>query len=112
MVVIGQRRERRELPCVERSVHPDGLDVGPDLVGRGGAEQDAGEVRMAEREAARAAEAERLAAEEAARVAEQQAKAAEEAALKAEAKARAVALAAEQKAARDARYAARHARKR
>jgi membrane protein involved in colicin uptake len=70
------------------------------------------EVRMAEREAARAAEAERLAAEEAARVAEQQAKAAEEAALKAEAKARAVALAAEQKAARDARYAARHARKR
>jgi len=63
------------------------------------------EARIAERKAAREAETVRLAAEQAARAAEQAAHEAEEAA-------RALALAAKQKAARDARYAARKARRR
>jgi hypothetical protein len=81
------------------------------------------EARLAERRAARAAEERRRAAEATARMAEQAARdaeevarAAEDAARKsaadAEAKARSLALAAEQKAVRDARYAARKARQR
>src|SRR5918997_4457962 len=81
------------------------------------------EARAAERKAAREAEAARQAAESAARVAEQERQAAEQAARQAEAaeraaapdadkKAPALALAAEQKTARDARYAARKARRR
>jgi hypothetical protein len=65
---------------------------------------EAREVRMAERKAAREAETARQAAEQAAREAEEQR-------LAAEAAAQAVALEAERKAARDARYAARKARR-
>jgi Family of unknown function (DUF6481) len=65
---------------------------------------DARDVRIAERKAAKEAEAARLAAEEAARRVQAQVAAAE-------AKVRAVAAEAERKAARDARYAARKARK-
>ena len=65
---------------------------------------DARDARNAERKAAREAEAARAAAELAARRTEEQIAAAE-------AKARAAALEAERKAARDARYAARKARK-
>ena len=72
---------------------------------------DAREVRMAERAAAREAEAQRQAAENAAKAAEQAAREAEERRLAAEAAAQAVALEAERKAARDARYAARKARR-
>ena len=72
---------------------------------------DAREVRIAERKAAQEAEAERLATEQAAKAAEQAAREAEERRLAAEAAAQAVALEAERKAARDARYAARKARR-
>jgi hypothetical protein len=65
---------------------------------------DAREARAAERKAAKDAEIARLAAEEAARKAQEQAAALE-------AKKRAAADEAERKAARDARYAARKARK-
>jgi hypothetical protein len=65
---------------------------------------DARDIRNAERKAAKEAEAARLAAEEAAKRVEEQ-----KAAI--EAKARAVAQEAERKALRDARYAARKARK-
>jgi Family of unknown function (DUF6481) len=65
---------------------------------------DARDVRIAERKAAKEAEAARLAAEEAARRVQVQIAAAE-------AKVRAAAAEAERKAARDARYAARKARK-
>ena len=65
---------------------------------------NAREARNAERWAARAAEAARQAAEEKARAAEEAARAAQE-------KARAAAEAQEQKAARDARYAARRTRR-
>lgn len=65
---------------------------------------DAREARAAERRAAKEAEAARIAAEIAARKTAEQIAAAE-------AKARAAALEAERKAARDARYAARKARK-
>jgi hypothetical protein len=65
---------------------------------------DARDVRNAERKAAKEAEAARVAAELAAQRTQQQIAAAE-------AKARALALEAERKAARDARYAARKARK-
>jgi len=65
---------------------------------------DARDARAAERRAAKEAEAARLAAEAAARKTQEQIAAAE-------AKARALALEAERKAARDARYAARKARK-
>ncbi len=65
---------------------------------------DARDVRNAERKAAKEAEAARLAAEQAARRTQEQIAAAE-------AKARLLALEAERKAARDARYAARKARK-
>jgi hypothetical protein len=65
---------------------------------------DARDVRAAERKAAKEAEAARLAAEEAARRAQEQIAASE-------AKARAAAQEAERKAIRDARYAARKARK-
>ena len=65
---------------------------------------DARDARAAERRAAKEAEAARVAAEQAARRAQDQAAAAE-------AKARAAAVEAERKAARDARYAARKARK-
>ncbi len=65
---------------------------------------DAREARIAERKAAKDAEAARIAAELAARKTQEQIAAAE-------AKARALALEAERKAARDARYAARKARK-
>ena len=84
---------------------------------------EAREKRAAERKAEREAEKARLAAEEAARKAEAEARAREEAErekgeaerianLDADKKARALALAAEQKAKRDARYAARKARNR
>lgn len=66
---------------------------------------DARDARIAERKAARAAEAARLADEEKAKIAEQ-------AAQKAETLRGAATLAAEQKAARDARYAARKMRRR
>ncbi len=72
---------------------------------------DARDVRVAERKAAREAEAARLVAEEAARVAEQAARDAEQVVRDEEQKARNVALEAERKAARDARYAARKARR-
>jgi uncharacterized protein DUF6481 len=65
---------------------------------------DARDVRAAERKAAKDAEAARVAAEQAARRAQEQAAAVE-------AKARAAALEVERKAARDAKYAARKARK-
>ena len=65
---------------------------------------DARDVRNAERKAAKEAEAARLAAEEAAKRVQEQVAAVE-------AKARAVAQEAERKALRDARYAARKARK-
>lgn len=65
---------------------------------------DARDARAAERKAAKEAEAARLAAEAAAKRAQEQIAAAE-------AKARLVAQEAERKAARDARYAARKARK-
>jgi hypothetical protein len=65
---------------------------------------DAREIRLAERKAAREAEAKRQAAEQAAREAEERK-------LAAEAAAQAVALEAQRKAARDARYAARKARR-
>ncbi|ACL55871.1 DUF6481 family protein [Methylobacterium nodulans] len=70
---------------------------------------EARNIRLAEREAARRAEAARVETEQA-RVREQEA--ADQARDAAEASARALALQAEQKAARDARYAARKARKR
>jgi hypothetical protein len=72
---------------------------------------DAREVRVAERTAAREAEAQRQAAEQAAKAAEQAAREAEERRLAAEAAAQVVALEAQRKAARDARYAARKARR-
>jgi Family of unknown function (DUF6481) len=72
---------------------------------------DAREVRVAERQAAREAEAAHQAVEQAAKAAEQAAREAEERRLTAETAARAVALEAERKAARDARYAARKARR-
>jgi hypothetical protein len=68
--------------------------------------------RIAERKAAREAEAVRKAAEQAAHEAELKATAAEQAKHAIEASERAAALAIAQKAARDARYAARHARRR
>jgi hypothetical protein len=68
-------------------------------------------VRAAERQAAREAEARRLAELEAQRKAEEAARLAAEAAAKAEEAARPRALLAEQKAARDARYARRKARR-
>jgi hypothetical protein len=70
------------------------------------------EVRMAERKAAKEAEAIRLAAEHAALLEEQKAKDVELQARLAADAARAEERAAEAKAARDARYAARRARKR
>jgi hypothetical protein len=69
------------------------------------------EIRVAERKAAREAEALRKAAEEAALAAEEQARIAALAARKAEDVAREAALAIERKAARDAKYAARIARR-
>ncbi len=75
---------------------------------------EAREKRFAERKAAREAEAARVAAEQAALKARQAAEAEERETMvarkAAEAKARALALAAEQKAARDARYARRKGR--
>jgi hypothetical protein len=79
----------------------------PEMLERQAAQKaisDAREARYAERWAARAAEAAKQAAEEKARIAEEKARMAEE-------KARATAQAAEQKATRDARYAARRARR-
>ena len=72
---------------------------------------DAREVRVAERQAAREAEVARQAAEQAGKAAEQAEREAEERRLAAEAAAQAVALEAGRKAARDARYAARKARR-
>jgi hypothetical protein len=72
---------------------------------------EARDIRGAERLAAREAEAVRLAAERAAEAAAQVARDAEARRLAAEAAAQAVALKAEQKAARDGRYAARKARR-
>jgi hypothetical protein len=70
------------------------------------------EIRVAERKKAREEEAVRLAIEQAALLAEQQAKDVELQARKAEEAARAAERLAEAKAARDARYAARRARRR
>jgi hypothetical protein len=70
------------------------------------------DARAAERKAAREAEAARVLAEKARLAAEQKALAAEQAARDREAQNRAAALIAEQKLARDARYAARKARRR
>jgi hypothetical protein len=69
------------------------------------------DARQAERKAVREAEASRLAAERAAAAAEQAAREAEERRLAKEAAGRTAALEAQQKAARDARYAARKARR-
>lgn len=69
------------------------------------------DIRSAERQAAREAEAVRHAAEQAAEAAEQVAREVEARRLLAEAAGRAKALEAEQKAARDGRYAARKARR-
>ena len=96
----------------------------PTVIERNAAQRaivEAREARAAERKAARDAEAARLAAEQAAVLAEQERQRVEQAAylarkandaaqVQAEHKARALALAAEQKAARDARYARRKAR--
>jgi hypothetical protein len=73
---------------------------------------EARDARNAERRAAREAEATRLAAEKAAAVEARKVQAAEEAAAAAAAAEHAAALPALQKAARDARYAARQARRR
>ena len=70
------------------------------------------EIRQTERKAAKEAEALRLAVEQAALRAEEEAKAVEAAAQVVEDKAKAAARVLEQKAARDARYAARAARRR
>ncbi len=72
---------------------------------------EAREIRAGERRAAKEAEAARLAAEQAARDLEAQARIAEEAARAAEQAARDLQLKAERQAARDARYAARKARR-
>ncbi len=72
---------------------------------------EAREVRAAERRAAKEAEAARLAAEQAQRDIEAQARAVEEARMAAEQAARDLQKKAEQQAARDARYAARKARR-
>ena len=72
---------------------------------------DAREIRAAERRAIRDAEAVKQAAEQASRELEAQARAAEEARLAAEQVARDLQRKAEQQAARDARYAARKARR-
>ena len=72
---------------------------------------EAREVRSAERQAARQAEVARQAAEQAAEAAAQVARDAEARRLVAEAAAQAEAVKAEQKAARDGRYAARKARR-
>lgn len=72
---------------------------------------DARETRIAERKATREAETERQAAEHAAKAAEQAAREAEERRAAADAAAQAMALEADRKAARDARYAARKARR-
>jgi hypothetical protein len=74
--------------------------------------QQARDARIQERKAAREAEAARQAAAQAALVAEEKARAARSAADKEAAAQRAAAIAAERKAARDARYAARNARRR
>jgi hypothetical protein len=73
---------------------------------------EARDARNAERRAAKEAEAARLAAEKAAEAERRRIQAAEEAAAAEAAAKRAAALPAEQKAARDARYAARQARRR
>ena len=73
---------------------------------------EARDARNAERRVAREAEAARLAAEKAAAVEARKVQAAEEAAAAAAAAEHAAALPALQKAARDARYAARQARRR
>ena len=73
--------------------------------------EEARDIRIAERKAAKEAEAIVKAAAQAALAAEPEAKAREQAILAAEAAARAIDLAAAQKAARDARYAARTARR-
>jgi hypothetical protein len=72
---------------------------------------DAREIRRSQRQAAQQVEAARLAEETAAAAAEQKAREDEEERLAQEAKANAAALEAERKAKRDARYAARKARK-
>ena len=72
---------------------------------------EARDARHAERKAVRDAEASRLAAEQAATAAEQAAREAEELRLAKETAARTAALEAQQKATRDARYAARKARR-
>jgi hypothetical protein len=85
---------------------------GPALAARRAERQaiiDARSIRLAEREATRRAEAAHAEAEQA-RVREQEA--ADQARAAAEASARALVLRAEQKAARDARYASRKARQR
>ena len=68
-------------------------------------------VRQAERRVAREVEATRIAAEKAAQAVADEARAAEARTLAVQETARAAALAAQQKAARDARYAARNARR-
>jgi Family of unknown function (DUF6481) len=75
------------------------------------ATSDARDVRIAERRAARAAEAARHAAEHAEKAAQRAAREAEERNSAAQIAARAVALEAERKSKRDARYAARKARR-
>ena len=72
---------------------------------------DAREVRHAERKAAREAEAARQVAEQAARIAEQAAQDAAQVARRGEEAARKADLEVERKATRDARYAARKARR-
>ena len=72
---------------------------------------DARDLRAAERKAAREAEVARQIAEQAAKAADQAAREAEERQLAASAAAQETALEAERKAARDARYAARKARR-
>jgi hypothetical protein len=87
----------------------------PTVIARKAAQAEieaAREVRVAERKKAREEEAIRLAAEKLAQLAEQEAKDVELQARKAEEAARAAERAAEAKAARDARYAARRARRR
>lgn len=86
----------------------------PAVIAQRAAQQEIAEARdrrAAERKAAREVEAARLRAEEAARLVEQKAREAEAARLKIEQAAQELTRQAELKAARDARYAARKARR-
>jgi len=103
----AQEARQAQLEKFRAQPKPDDPKVAEKIAERAAVMQ-ARETRLAERKAAREAEAKRLAAEEAARIAAEKARIAEEAARKA---AEERALEAQRKASRDARYAARKARR-